>query len=185
MFSCIYRSQEPASITQFILENAQTIIRINDLESFKSDIESNEIISQISYLKQLNDDEQVLQHIQTINPILITLDKDAKEYTLITKFNDSLFPNSSLDSIGIHHQVVDSIFIASSSVDFNSQRLQKRTDLNFNKIHNSSNTNQCFSIYYKDGATIQTTDAFIGEMDLPFSAIGSGYAKRTVCRTND
>ena len=115
IFSCNYRNQELGSITHFIPEDARMIIRINDLESFKSDLETNEIISRISYLRELNDDIAILRHIETISPILITLDTDTKDYTLFTKFNDSLFPNSQLDSIGIHHQVVDSVFMASSS----------------------------------------------------------------------
>ncbi|MCL5128999.1 ribonuclease HII [Algibacter sp. L4_22] len=139
--SCTNTKKKRTDLIDFIPENSQVIIKARNVESLQNSINNNELIQQFSkskYYQNLESKFENLSVLKSNSPILICFSKeknDSLNYTLITKYHDSLFitdslPNykeeiltlknnsilqSTLNENVFFSTVIDSVFIASSS----------------------------------------------------------------------
>jgi hypothetical protein len=147
---CNHSKRSTTKITQLIPETATVVLSINNIETFKSDIKNNGFLkklkSSIAYKDLLNPLEN-LSYLNTTNTILICFNgsKSKPNYSIITKYSDSLFSNKNIDSLNFHHRIIDSIFIGSpSKVIIDSIIVTKNSA--FKTLDQVTNTNASFSI---------------------------------------
>ncbi|MBT8265463.1 MAG: ribonuclease HII [Bacteroidia bacterium] len=117
---CNKSNKGSAKLSDFIPENSSVIIKIHDLETFKTDFNSSDLSSRFSNLSPfhvLEEEFESFDLLQTKLPILLTIqrDNDGLNYRLITKLTDSLFSGQSFDSIKAPYKIIDSVLIASNS----------------------------------------------------------------------
>ena len=120
IISCNKSKTSTSKLSDFIPQDASVIVKINDLETFKSDFNNNEILSGLSESEPYATiSEQLInfRQLKTVNHLLFCLERnqDSLNFTLITKLTDSLFGGRSLDSVSAHYKVIDSFYIASNS----------------------------------------------------------------------
>ncbi len=148
--SCNNTKSSTTKLTQLIPETSSVILSINDIESFKSDLKNNAFINKLesaSFYKDLSAPLEKLNNFNTNNKVLICFgsSENLSNYTIITKYSDSLFNNQSLDTINWHHKTIDSIYVGSSSEALiNSITLN--TSSSFESLEQSANINASFSI---------------------------------------
>ena len=120
LFSCDNSKESTTKLSHLIPENASLVIKINDLQTFKSDLKNNDFINKLSSTKPSKDllqQFEILDHIKTNSQILICFEtnEDKPEYSIITKYHDSLFNNLEIDSLNIYSKITDSIYVGSTS----------------------------------------------------------------------
>jgi len=159
LFSCNKSNQSTSKLSDFIPQKTSVIVKINDLETFKNDFNSNDLFSRLSDLKPYTTIEDHLNQfnsLYTTNPVLLCLEntQDSLGYTLITKLTDSLFGDSPLDSLRASYKIVDSIFIASNSGAFlNNLQPNPRPDID--KLIETAKAGKSFSLVLNN--TISST----------------------------
>ena len=156
IFGCEKSENIASGPIDFIPESSSIIIKINDLETFRTDIENNEFFKQLSSLELYSDVEDkvaAFEELQTKNDVYFCLEKDQDSinYLLITKQTDSLFRNIQLDSVNVPFVIRDSIFIASNSQSTLDQ-LQVNERPNIERLLSTSETNKSFSVILNDDA---------------------------------
>ena len=157
LVNCSNSKRSATKITQFVPEGASVVLSINDFETFKSDLKNNAFIDKLSNTslnKKLNTTLDKLNLLNTKNKVLICFSNTANEsdFTIITKYSDSLFGNNKLDSIGLYGKTMDSIFIGSPS-DSIVKSISLNKDSSFNTLEQIPRHNASFSIYLNKGKT--------------------------------
>ena len=117
--SCNNSKKGTTKLTQLIPQSSSIILSINDIESFKSDIKNNAFINkleQYSFYSDLSVPLEKLNSFKTTNKLLICFSRseNASNYTIITKYSDSLFKNQERDTINWHYKTIDSIYVGVS-----------------------------------------------------------------------
>ena len=148
--SCNNSKKSSTKLTQLIPESSSVILSINDIESFKSDLKNNALINKLeqsSFYKNLSLTLEKLNSFNTTNKLLICFDttENRSNYTIITKYSDSLFNNHKLDSTNWYYKTIDSVYFGSSSEAIVNAAIT-RTASSFESLHQSTNTNASFSI---------------------------------------
>jgi len=150
LVGCNHSKRSTTKITQLIPETATVVLSVNNIETFKSDIKNNGFLkklkSSIVYKDLLNPLEN-LAYLNTTNTVLICFNglKNKPNYSIITKYSDSLFGNKNLDSLYLHSKVIDSIFTGSpSKVIIDSIMVTENSA--FKTLDQATNTNASFSI---------------------------------------
>jgi len=141
LFLTCNQRKSTAPISDFIPDNAQTILLVNNIESFKSNLNNNHFISLLSITEDYKALKQSLDHlseINTVNPVIISFSKSEAEtldYTLITKNSEkglqldvSLNPKTetvkikdnnvlivTYDGTNVYNVIRDNVFISTSS----------------------------------------------------------------------
>ncbi|MBT8274480.1 MAG: hypothetical protein KJO77_11790, partial [Bacteroidia bacterium] len=118
--SCNESNKSGNSLSDFIPSNADVVFKINDLETFKTDVENNELHAKLRANNAYTSLDGFLVHLDALHTeedLLLCVEKeqDSTYFTLITRLTDSLFNHQELDSSKVLHRVIDSIFIASNS----------------------------------------------------------------------
>jgi len=145
---CNNSKRSSSKITQFIPSTSKIVLNINDLETFKSDLKNNALIDNVLLSTVLKDLSKPLENLKSKTPVLICLDNTngKSDYTIITKYSDSLFENKDSDSLHIYTTQVDSIFIGSSSqLIIDNIKSHERSWVN--SLEQLKNTNASFSIF--------------------------------------
>ena len=150
--SCTNTKKKRTSLIDFIPENSAVIFKARNIESLQSSINNSELIQQFSksnIYENLENKFENLEVLKSNSQILICFSKtkqDSLNYTLITKYHDSLFVTDSLknykeESFSFKNStitkstlnknvffstIIDSVFIASSS--------KKTIELAFNPL---------------------------------------------------
>lgn len=148
LISCNNSKSKTTQLHQLIPENTSVVLKINDLEAFKSDIKNNALISEFALSKTYKDlasQLTILEDLNTINQTYVCLNtSDNSSFTLITKYNDSLFTK---DSLNIYSKIIDSIYVGSSSKS-TLDKLQPNTTNTFNTLKQITNNNASFSVFF-------------------------------------
>ncbi|WP_412986392.1 ribonuclease HII [Pontimicrobium sp. IMCC45349] len=148
LISCNNSKSKTTQLHQLIPENTSVVLKINDLEAFKSDIKNNALISEFAFSKTYKDlasQLTILEDLSTINQTYVCLNtSDNSSFTLITKYNDSLFTK---DSLNIYSKIIDSIYVGSSSKS-TLDKLQPNTANTFNTLKQVTNNNASFSVFF-------------------------------------
>lgn len=139
--SCTNTRKKRTNLIDFIPENSTVVIKARTIESLQNSISNNELIQEFSKSKTYNNLERKFENLNLFksnNPLLVCLSQTKKEsldYTIITKYHDSLFITDSLANYKkevlpfkkssilkstlnkniFYSTVIDSVFIASSS----------------------------------------------------------------------
>ena len=117
-FSCNKSKGNKTNITQLIPDSTSVVLKINTLETFKSDLKNSAFLKGISsteFHKNLNSSLEALENFNTNNEILLCFNnsEDSLHYTFITKYHDSLLQKN--DSLKLYSTIIDSIFVVSNS----------------------------------------------------------------------
>ncbi len=171
-FSCESNTNKLKGINDFIPENASVVLKINDFETLKSDINNNSFLSKLKgsqpylFFKQ----KEVFKHLNPSSPSLVCITEtdNKSSFTFITKLTKGLFnidsiPNKSFEKLSIkkksYQKVIinkqdyftfteDSVFVVSSSQNVIEQLIggKSEKDIVFNKINKLSNTQDLTAI---------------------------------------
>jgi len=138
-FSCNTSKRNKANIYQLIPDSTQVVIKINTLETFKSDINNSAFVKAITktnFYENFNTSLERLGDFKTDNELLICFNNynDTTYFTFITKHHDSLVKTS--DSLKLHNTIIDSIHVASSSKNIiDAIKVNKNNSFNnYNKV---------------------------------------------------
>lgn len=148
-YSCIQKQDKKTTLSQLIPESSSIIVKINDVETFKSDIKNNDFVSTISKTNTYKSIEQKLKNLKqlnTTNPIIVCFENqnDTLQFTLITKLKDSLFKKP-IDSTKFQTKIIDSIYIVSSSKSI-SQNLKVNPQEQYSTLLKSTDSQKSFSL---------------------------------------
>ena len=181
LFSC-NSSSKKSTIQDFIYNEAEIVLTINNIENFKSNSNNNHFIEQLSKTKPYKTITKKLSYItelQSNNSIYISLFTDASDslqYSFVTKTNDSLFK---LDSIKMKRETIalksfyaekmvhknltlflakkDSLIIGSSTKAHLETLFNNKTDNNsIKKIIATQSKNGTFSVYINKNSKLKT-----------------------------
>jgi len=148
ILNCENSKKSSTKLSHLILENSSLILKINDLEAFKSDIKNNAFINKLpSSILQINVSKYI-ENLNTNNPVLVCFQTTDSivNYSFITKFHDSLFGINKTDSLKIHFKIIDSIYIGSSSQDI-IDKLSVNENYEFENLFETTNNNSSFSVF--------------------------------------
>lgn len=154
LVGCNHSKKSSTKITQLIPESATVVLSINNIETFKSDLKNNAFIQKISasiFYKDFSIALEDLKQINTTNRVLLCFSGSTNKpnYTIITKYSDSLFSNQKQDSINLYSKIIDSIFIGSpSKTIINTVKLNENHS--FITLDQVTNNNASFSIFLND-----------------------------------
>jgi Protein of unknown function (DUF3352) len=144
IYSCINTKKNTTKLTQLIPENSSVVIKINDLETFKSDLKNNDFINRLPSSVIQKKVSKHLENLYTNNPIFVCFENKA-DYTIVTKNHDSLFKIGK-DSLQIYSKIIDSIYIGSTSQAI-IDNLKPNENLVFESLSKTTNSNSSFSIF--------------------------------------
>jgi len=147
--SCNTRQKKESNLTQLIPQTSSVIVKINDIETFKSDIKNNDFITSIYNTKPyklLDKKIKLINQINTNNSVLVCFENenDTLQFTLITKLKDSLFKKD-IDSLKFHTKIIDSIFIGSTSKSIISNTKINYTE-EYTNLFKTTNSEKSFSL---------------------------------------
>lgn len=147
-FSCNNSRGNKTSITQLIPDSTSIVLKINTLETFKSDFKNSAFIKELSstqVFKNFNASIENLEKFNTSNELLMCFSSsgDSLNYTFITKYHDSLLQES--DSFKLYNTILDSIFVASNSNSIITN-LTVQANTNINTFSKALNANKSFSL---------------------------------------
>ena len=169
---CTNNMKKRSNLIDFIPKNSTIVLKARNIESLQNSIDNTELIQQFSNFKtykNLGHKLENLNVLKTSTPLLICFSKselDSLDYTIITKYHDSLFITDSLKNYKqeqflfkkntilkntlnknvFFSTVIDSVFIASTTKN-NIEKAYNNFSLNkeLQKIYKSTN-NQNLSI---------------------------------------
>ena len=147
-FSCNNSKGNKTSITQLIPDSTSVILKINTLETFKSDLKNSAFIKGLSstdFYENFNSSLESLESFNTNNEILVCYNNsgDSLNYTFITKYHDSLLQKS--DSLKLYNAILDSIFVASNSNSIITNLSVQKSN-SFNTFSKALSTHKSFSL---------------------------------------
>ncbi|TXD85359.1 ribonuclease HII [Subsaximicrobium wynnwilliamsii] len=105
LFSCKDDRSSNATLLSKIPENAEIVLKANNLDGFKSVIQNNQLLKELKTLATFQDLEQQLkplEYINTANPVYIALakdDNDSLEISVITKYDPQIIQFDSVPNI--------------------------------------------------------------------------------------
>ncbi|MCK0107664.1 ribonuclease HII [Flavobacteriaceae bacterium S0825] len=147
-FSCNNSRGNKTSITQLIPDSTSVILKINTLETFKSDIKNSAFIKGLSstdFYENFNSSLESLESFNTNNEILVCYNNsgDSLNYTFITKYHDSLLQKN--DSLKLYNTILDSVFVASNSNSIITNLSVQKSN-SFNTFSKALSTDKSFSL---------------------------------------
>ncbi|MBN4070256.1 ribonuclease HII [Olleya sp. AH-315-F22] len=169
LFGCNNPKKSTTKLFHLVPENASLVIKVNDLETFKSDIKNNDFINELPSSALQKDLSKLLEKLNTKNTILVFIseNEDKNDYTIITKYHDSLLTIPEIDSIHIYSKVVDSIYIGSTSQSV-LDNLKSNENLIFESLSKTTNNNSSFSIFINSNHSKVLGNSIIHE-DIAFA----------------
>lgn len=120
LYGCNDNNRNNTELIHLIPENSQIVLKIEAPESFRSDLKNNKFIKHLSgtnLYKDVFKPLEILDSLNTDNPVLLCFEPNGEQndYTIITKYHDSLFNTIAIDSLQIHSKIIDSIYVGSTS----------------------------------------------------------------------
>ncbi len=166
---CNSSDNEPPGLTDFIPSNSDVIIGITDLEATRTQLRNNDLSTRLLALDTYELLHEKIQQISTSDSIMIGVQtqNDSLLFTMVTRFKDSLFGETQLDSLDIHYKIVDSIFIGSNSAGLLGQ-LSAVSNPKLDKMLATSDGSKPFSIVFDEDSN-GFGGAFLSSSNLAFS----------------
>ena len=150
IYSCNNSKKTTSTLSDFITSKSDVVIKIDQIESFKSDWNTNILISKLASAnahKHIANQLENLKLLKTNSSVLIGFEthKDSLHYTLATRLTDSLFVSEAIDSTALHYKVMDSIFIVSNSKNYLNS-LKPVANPSLEKLLNTSKHNSAIAL---------------------------------------
>lgn len=176
LLGCSNSQKKHRNLIDFIPGNTHIIIKTSNLESLNSSITNNDFLSRISKTNTYQEIEQKLKPLNYLKPnseLIICFSKDEQDnlqYTVITKFNKTLFNTDSLPNYKeetlneknkpiikstinkniFYSTVIDSTFLASSSKNIiNDAFTTLNNDVTIRKMFNTTAKDETLSVIIK------------------------------------
>jgi len=196
LFSCEKRTDNKTNLLSKIPNSSEIIITVNNLESLKTAIKNNQLITELGSLKSVKGFERQitpLKFIQTNTPIYIGIDydkNDSLKLSMVTAqkatiFNYDSIPNLVLESFSYKGQTINTIEIDNKlfysaikdSILFLSNRLSgtkgflssKQQAHIFSDFFETANPKQTVSIFTKTPLDIMAATADSALREIPFT----------------
>ena len=168
--NCDNSKKNTAKLSHLIPVNSFLILNINDLETFKSDIKNNDFINKFPSSVLKIELSKQLENLKTNNPVLLCFETNYSiiNYSIITKYHDSLFNVSETDSLKIYSRIIDSIYIGSTSQTI-LENLKPKKNLVFETLFKTTNNNSSFSLFMNSNSATDLGNAFLPEEINAFS----------------
>ncbi len=170
IYSCNNTKKSTTKLSQLIPENSSLVIKINNLETFKSDIKNNDFINRLPSSVLQKNVSKHLENLNTNNPVLICFETTDSivNYSFITKFHDSLSGINKTDSLKIYFKIIDSIYVESTSkLVIDKLRVNKNAE--FENLFGTTNSNSSFSIFLNSKSSHDLGNSIIPEDINSFS----------------
>lgn len=149
-FSCDARKTKLTALEQLIPESSQVILKINDIEVFKSDFNNNHFISVLQKTKpyqglknKLND----LCSLQIKTPFYICIERENENfsYTIVTQQASGL--SDQLKSLNYFTKTIDSIQLGSTSKEILNTIIPTK-NIFYNTYFKTTNPKKSFSVLF-------------------------------------
>lgn len=145
---CSSDEKKPAKPSDLIPENSGVVIQLTNIENFNSDLKNNDLLNEISSNSELVNLKEYLTNLNTKDTVLIALSKfeETTNYSLITRLKDSLFGETSIDSLNHTYRIIDSVLVVSN--DQNTlDSLQISPKQSYDKMMRTADSSKSFGIY--------------------------------------
>lgn len=196
VLSCSNSKSKRHQLIDFAPNNSEVILKSSNLESLKSAVANNAFFNTLSKTKNYKDLENVLKPTSELKPdgeVLICLSKsteDSLEYTLVTRFSETLFQTdslknyveetlqykshsitkSTLENDVFFSAVIDSTFLMSSSKDIITKVFNGNSgDSDLKRLYDVTSDNNNSSVLLKTKSSF--TPAFFKEDSLKSSEL--------------
>jgi hypothetical protein len=171
--SCNTNHKNQINPIDLIPENTSLVLKIESPETFKSDIKNNTFIKALSGTGLHRDmfrPIEILDLLNTDSQVLICYDKndEATDYTLLTRYHDSLLKNMEENATQVFSKLVDSVYVVSSSKDF-LDRIIPDTKASFESVFLPATDRSSFSIYLNENSMRRLGQAMIGDEIYPLT----------------
>lgn len=206
VLSCTNSKNKRRELIDFAPQNSEVILKIANLESFKSTIENNTFLNAISETGAYSNITPI-SVINTNGDVLLCLSKsenDSLQYTLITPYSKSLFQTdslknyveeqlkyksysitkSTLDDVVFFNTIVDSTFILSSSKTAVTDVFKtSNKPLDLKKLYNVADPDETLSALFKTNSSL--SPSFFGESELQSNVLCDVMALDTEISQDD
>lgn len=165
--SCNNMENAQRSIEDLVPNNADLVLSISSLESFKSALKNNDLVTKTTLFSPLTKLLKPLDSIQSKSPLLVCVTRKSQEnvFTFITHLKN-IKPK---DSLLIPFVTIDSILVASKSKESLDAILAQKKS-NYSKIFKRRDATATFSLYYKAlPALVSLSSIPIGAVFLDFN----------------
>ena len=180
--NCSHNSNKQIKLSDFIPNNSALIIKTESLETLESDLKNNDFIGELSSTKLINDLKKELKKFDELNIYdegIICISDD-NNFSFITKLSEEIILNDSLKKTieEFYKTTVDSILIASTSKEIIDQvTIQKKeTNLNFEKLYNSSNPETSLSLFVNSNVSKPAMDSIFNSETYSFDKFSDWVA---------
>jgi len=188
IFSCTNRNNKRQIVTDFIPHNSTTVVKINSIEGLKSTNNNSELkhnYSELQIAKPLKYASEIIDNLQLDKPVFIALNNssliDSLNFTLLTKYHDSLLVQDSTKTIkqgvistislndsNVFASRINSVFVAS----YNKELVQSVIDnpkinRQFDALNLPSSDTNISLLVTNPNKSIQDTNT------IPFKAFGN------------
>jgi hypothetical protein len=177
IYSCNNSKKNGVELKNLIPKNSSLVLKIDALEAFRSDLKNNDFISKLSSnqaYKSILSPLELLDSIQTDSQILICFEtnNETLEYSIITKYHDSLFNNIETDSLNIYSKIIDSVYVGSTSkLILNNIKLNESSK--FESLFETTTNSSSFSVFMTDTGSNRLGTSIIPDDITAFSSLMS------------
>ena len=155
------------SIEDLVPNNADLVVSINSLESFKSALKNTDLVTKTTLFNPLTKVLKPFDSIQSKSPLLVCVTRKSQEnvFTFITHLKNIKLK----DSLLIPFVTVDSVLVASKSKESLDAILAQKKS-NYSKLFKRRDTTATFSLYYKAlPALVSLSSIHVGAVFLDFN----------------
>ena len=155
------------SIEDLVPNNADLVVSINSLESFKSALKNTDLVTKTTLFNPLTKVLKPFDSIQSKSPLLVCVTRKSQEnvFTFITHLKNIKLK----DSLLIPFVTVDSVLVASKSKESLDAILAQKKS-NYSKLFKRRDTTATFSLYYKALPALVSLSSFpVGAVFLDFN----------------
>ena len=167
ILSCNNMESAQRSIEDLVPNNADLVVSINSLESFKSALKNTDLVTKTTLFNPLTKVLKPFDSIQSKSPLLVCVTRKSQEnvFTFITHLKNIKLK----DSLLIPFVTVDSVLVASKSKESLDAILAQKKS-NYSKLFKRRDTTATFSLYCKALPALVSLSSFpVGAVFLDFN----------------
>ncbi|MBT8288608.1 MAG: ribonuclease HII [Flavobacteriaceae bacterium] len=151
LLGCNPRDKKISGVLELVPDKADLILAIYDLETVRSDFNTNDLASNILTIPKYDNIRERLRDLNTTDSVLIWFEpsNDSLIFTVATRLHDSLFGGMSLDSVPMHFRLIDSFYLGSNSAT-NLDKLSRQENKALKSLIRAADGDKPFSIIMKE-----------------------------------
>ena len=165
LFSCNQEKTKATKLSDFIASESSIILKIDDLESFQSDWESNNILTGLSGSmtgKHLDSLLGALSYFPRTSEVLVGFNSrgDSSKFTIATRIIDSTLEFTQASNL--FTRVVDSMLIMSNSKS-TIESLKSQPNQSLEELLRTSKANASFSVILDESTSSKFANVVLGD----------------------